>query len=286
MSERKVLNKYYPPDFDPSKIPRRRGTKNKQQVVRLMAPFSMRCNSCGEYVYKGKKFNARKETVDGEDYYGIKIFRSISSGIPLCSSEITFKTDPKNTDYAAEHGASRNFEPWRDTGDSAVAEADRLEALEAEENNPMATLENRTMDSKREMAIMDALQDARARNARHERLVRGVAAEGIDGANPDDIMDKLLGLEEVDSEDEDALRLRLEEERMKSWFGRCSRSNGDAPDLQSLLLKTVTSSSSSSKPSASTSAPSAKKAKLAGGAGAAALGIKVVKKKKPVIAAS
>ena len=40
-----------------------------------MAPFSMRCNTCGEYIYKGKKFNARKETVQGEDYYGIKIFR-------------------------------------------------------------------------------------------------------------------------------------------------------------------------------------------------------------------
>ena len=32
----------------------------------------------------------------------------------LCSAEITFKTDPKNTDYLAEHGASRNFEPWRE----------------------------------------------------------------------------------------------------------------------------------------------------------------------------
>ena len=95
MSERKVLNKYYPPDFDPSKIPRRRGPKNSQQVVRLMAPFSMyvllllfrlaifmpvfrRCNTCGDYIYKGKKFNARKETVDGEDYYGIKIFRYVA----------------------------------------------------------------------------------------------------------------------------------------------------------------------------------------------------------------
>ncbi|KZV91610.1 DUF572-domain-containing protein [Exidia glandulosa HHB12029] len=174
MSERKVLNKYYPPDFDPSKIPRRRGPKNRQQVVRLMAPFSMRCNTCGEYVYKGKKFNARKETVDGEDYYGIKIFRFYIK-CPLCSAEITFKTDPKNTDYAAEHGASRNFEPWREV--AVDEEEDRLAKLEEEENNPMKTLENRTMDSKREMDIMDALQDVRARNARHERLVKGVSGD-------------------------------------------------------------------------------------------------------------
>ena len=43
----------------------------------------------------------------------------------LCSAEITFKTDPKNTDYAAEHGASRNFEPWRD--EKAVEEEKDLE---------------------------------------------------------------------------------------------------------------------------------------------------------------
>ncbi|KAF8912454.1 DUF572-domain-containing protein [Mucidula mucida] len=155
MAERKVLNKYFPPDFDPDLIGRRKGTKNSQQVVRLMAPFSMRCNTCGEYIYKGKKFNARKETVDGEDYYGIKIFRFYIK-CTLCSAEITFKTDPKNTDYAAEHGASRNFEPWRE--EEAVEQEDRLAKLEAEENNPMKALENRTEDSKREMDILDALQ--------------------------------------------------------------------------------------------------------------------------------
>jgi hypothetical protein len=36
-----VLNKYFPPDFDPELIPRRKQPKNAQQVVRLMAPFSM-----------------------------------------------------------------------------------------------------------------------------------------------------------------------------------------------------------------------------------------------------
>ncbi|KAG2754422.1 DUF572-domain-containing protein [Suillus brevipes Sb2] len=55
MSERKVLNKYFPPDFDPSLIPRRRGSKNSQQIVCLMVPFSMRCNTCGEYIYKGQE---------------------------------------------------------------------------------------------------------------------------------------------------------------------------------------------------------------------------------------
>lgn len=52
MSERKVLTKYYPPDFDPSAITRKpkhlRQTGPKVITVRLMAPFSMKCTSCGE----------------------------------------------------------------------------------------------------------------------------------------------------------------------------------------------------------------------------------------------
>ncbi|KAI0060876.1 DUF572-domain-containing protein [Artomyces pyxidatus] len=197
MSERKVLNKYFPPDFDPALIPRRKQPKNSQQVVRLMAPFSMRCNTCGEYIYKGKKFNARKETVEGEDYYGIKIFRFYIK-CTLCSAEITFKTDPKNTDYLAEHGASRNFEPWRE--EKAVEEEDRLAKLEAEENNPMKALENRTTDSKREMDILDALQDIRARNARNERMGQSV-----------DLLDR-IGVEDVVTEEDEQKRREEEED--------------------------------------------------------------------------
>ena len=60
----------------------------------------------------------------------------------LCSAEITFKTDPKNTDYAAEHGASRNFEPWRE--EKEVEEEDRLDtwvgdAESAEERGRVGT---------------------------------------------------------------------------------------------------------------------------------------------------
>ena len=118
----------------------------------------------------------------------------------LCSAEITFKTDPKNTDYAAEHGASRNFEPWRE--EKEVEEEDRLARLEEEENNPMKALENRTVDSKREMEILDALQDIRARNARNERMGQSV-----------DLLAK-IEMEEIEDE-EDQERKRLEEEDEK-----------------------------------------------------------------------
>ena len=52
MSERKVLNKYYPIDYDPRRLPRQKGMGNiedKIMVIRTMAPFHMRCKTCGEY---------------------------------------------------------------------------------------------------------------------------------------------------------------------------------------------------------------------------------------------
>lgn len=169
----------------------------------------MRCNTCGEYIYKGKKFNARKETVDGEDYYGIKIFRFYIK-CTLCSAEITFKTDPKNTDYAAEHGASRNFEPWRE--EQAVEEEDRLARLEEEENNPMKALENRTTDAKREMDILDALQDIKARNARNDRVGQGV-----------DLVARTTA-EEIESEEDRQRKLEEEEDErlLRQVFSKVS----------------------------------------------------------------
>jgi hypothetical protein len=174
MSERKVLTKYYPPDFDPSKIVRSRAPKNvgpKVQTVRLMAPFPMKCTACGEYIYKGRKFNARKETTE-EKYYSIPIYRFYIR-CTRCSGEITFKTDPKNMDYTCERGAKRNTEPWRMNG-GGIQESDeeRLDRLEREEEerNAMVELETKTLDAKREMAVADALDEIRTRNARNERI--------------------------------------------------------------------------------------------------------------------
>jgi len=176
MSERKVLQKYYPPDFDPAAITRTRGPKPvgpKVQTVRLMAPFSMKCTTCGEYIYKGRKFNARKETTD-QKYYSIAIFRFYIR-CTRCSGEITFKTDPKDMDYECEKGAKRNFEPWREQGGKEESEEERLDRLEREEaeRDAMGELEGKMVDAKREMAIADALDEIRTRNARNERVEGG-----------------------------------------------------------------------------------------------------------------
>jgi len=201
MSERKVLAKYYPPDFDPSKLTRRKKDprkNSKQQTVRLMTPYSMRCNTCGEYIYRGKKFNARKEDAQ-ESYLGIKVFRFYIR-CTRCSAEITFKTDPKNRDYQAERGASRNFEPWREEKPEETDE-ERLARMEAEAN-PMKDLEMKQMDSKREMEVMDALDQVRASNARIDKAGREL--------DPKEIL-KLVRSEEAEDGETEEERLARED---------------------------------------------------------------------------
>ncbi|TDZ12926.1 YJU2 splicing factor-like protein [Colletotrichum spinosum] len=186
MSERKVLQKYYPPDFDPSSITRKRGPKAtgpKVQTVRIMAPFSMKCTSCGEYIYKGRKFNSRKETNVTERYLSIQIHRFYIR-CTRCSSEIVFRTDPKSAGYMMVKGALRNMEPWRNKAEedeTDEARLDRLEREEAEaageeEKNAMAELETKNEDARREMAAADALDEIRQRNARIQRSEK----DGVD----------------------------------------------------------------------------------------------------------
>ncbi|XP_021717857.1 coiled-coil domain-containing protein 94 homolog [Chenopodium quinoa] len=91
MGERKVLNKYYPPNFDPSKIQRRRKPKNQQMKVRTMLPWSIRCN---------------------------------------CAAEFVKKRDPQNSDYVIEAGATRLFEQCRIGEDVIVGEKRKLESEE------------------------------------------------------------------------------------------------------------------------------------------------------------
>ncbi|XP_073813932.1 splicing factor YJU2 [Musca autumnalis] len=167
MSERKVLNKYYPPDFDPSKIPRMKLSKNRQYTVRLMAPFNMRCKTCGEYIYKGKKFNARKEDVEHETYLGIRIYRFYIK-CTRCLQEISFKTDPKNTDYEIEAGATRNFMALKMAEEQARREEEELREEEA--NNPMKLLENRTQQSRNEIEMLESLEELRDLNRRQETV--------------------------------------------------------------------------------------------------------------------
>jgi hypothetical protein len=170
MGERKVLNKYYPPDFDYTKIKRPRKTeKSTIFEVRMMMPMTVQCTTCGEYIYAGKKFNGKKETVAGEDYLGIRVFRFYMK-CPQCSSQFTVKTDPENSDYKAEWGCTRNFEPWKGAKVTAEIKAAEAAAAADESADAMKLLERRTKESMREMDILEALDEIRSLNARNSKL--------------------------------------------------------------------------------------------------------------------
>ncbi|KAH7646894.1 hypothetical protein FG379_002046 [Cryptosporidium bovis] len=119
MSERKVLNRYFPPDFDPKKldennvlcrksksIKRSSLRKKKLMNIRMLYPFTIKCNGCSTFHYIGTKMNSRVEKIEGSTYLGIPIWR-FHCRCTQCGNDIKFRTDPKSSDYKLESGATK-----------------------------------------------------------------------------------------------------------------------------------------------------------------------------------
>lgn len=196
-----MLNKYIPADFDPQLVPRGKKPKDDLIPVRMMLPFSIQCSTCSSFLYRGRKFNSKKEPVKGVDgkYLGIQRFRFyIKCGD--CSRPITFLTDPKNADYEMESGGTRNYEVWHDEN-KTNAEFEKQQE-EDEKLDSMKALENRVAESQREMAEMDALEEIRAMNQRHLSLMKGGKRGGeLDAANAVlDAREAALGGGDLDDE--------------------------------------------------------------------------------------
>lgn len=149
MSERKAINKYYPPDWDPLKVVKRKRDPNQTIKIRMMAPYLMRCTKCNEYIAERRSFNARKETTN-ETYLKTKIIR-FHITCPRCNNHISFKTNPQTAGYTPEEGAVRNYEPTRKVTSTNVpkdrqeTEDELLQRLEKEEqeNLKFQTLKER-----------------------------------------------------------------------------------------------------------------------------------------------
>jgi hypothetical protein len=252
MGERKVLNKYYPPDFDPAKLPRLRRPKNQQIKVRMMLPMSVRCGTCGNYIYKGTKFNSRKEDVIGETYLGIQIFRFYFK-CTKCSAELTMKTDPQNSDYIVESGASRNYEPWR--AEDEVVDKDKQKRDAEEMGDAMKSLENRTLDSKREMDIIAALDEMKSMKSRHATVSVDAMLEALQRTGAEKV-------KRIEEEDEAVIKSIFGKQKEKEIIRRIADEefddDGDDSDGSPSLQKEKNGSSSdlSKKRKASEESPS------------------------------
>ncbi|KAF8102715.1 hypothetical protein N665_0196s0010 [Sinapis alba] len=151
MGERKIPNKYIPPDFDPKKIPRFRKPKNHQKKIRFMLPVRVWCKKCGNYMSEGTKFNCREELVINETYLGIKIHSAPTARHP---AELTIQTELKNSGYIVESGASGPY-------DRVLEKEEKHEGSE----NALESLEKRTMISKRDIEVMAVLDEMKSRRA-------------------------------------------------------------------------------------------------------------------------
>ena len=201
MGERKVLNKYIPSDFDPKLVPRGKKPKDELVSVRMMLPFTVQCSTCSDFMYRGRKYNSKKENVKGAEgkYLGIQRYRFYIK-CSACSRPMTFLTDPENADYEMETGGTRTYEVHKDR--ERIKESVEKEEEKDEKEDPMKALENRVLASQKEMADLDNLDEIKAMNMRHFKMM------GTDGANATNkILNAHHGLQEeetleLDAEDE------------------------------------------------------------------------------------
>lgn len=165
MAERKAVNKYYPPDWDPSK-----GSANKRTgshhlrdrarkldkgilVVRFEMPFNIWCSECKNHIATGVRYNAEKSKVG--NYYTTPIYK-FKMKCHLCDNFFEIQTDPAKFDYAILSGATKRARPSEIDGDDQIV-------IDEEESkrrltDAMFRLEKKTEDEmKREESLPNIL---------------------------------------------------------------------------------------------------------------------------------
>ena len=202
MSERKVQNKYVDPYFNQDYLVKVKKPKERQDNVRMMLPFSFKCDTCGNYFRTGTKINMRKETVENQDYLGIPIYRFYLKCL-LCYTEMSMTTDPKNHDYRLEHGGTRMYESWKD----ARAAEEMLKKIREneEEGDNIKLLEYKTYDSRKEMNESEALTEIRGMSLRNAKTE---LEDMIDVLNKRDF--------KVDKEETDRFKERVKQKDLEN----------------------------------------------------------------------
>ena len=114
------------------------------------------------------QFQKGKRRRDGREISRIHWYRFYIK-CTACSRPLTFLTDPENTDYEMETGGTRTFEVHKDR-DKIKADVENKE-LQSEKEDPMKALENRVLESQKEMQDLDNLDEIKAMNMRHLKMM-------------------------------------------------------------------------------------------------------------------
>lgn len=154
MGERKGVNKYYPPDYDPAKgglnayhgthALRERARKLHEGIliIRFEMPYNIWCNGCGKHIGMGVRYNAQKRKMG--NYYTTPIYK-FRMKCHLCDQHFEIQTDPKNCDYQILSGCRRKEERW-DTEKAGNVQTTHREVKEKMMTNAMYKLEHEVDD--------------------------------------------------------------------------------------------------------------------------------------------
>lgn len=156
MAERRAVNKYYPPDWDPSKGSvnrvnkshplRARARKIDEGIltVRFEMPFNVWCLSCKNHIAMGVRYNAEKSKTGS--YYTTPIYK-FKMKCHLCDNHFEIQTDPSKFDYLILSGARRQIrlpEEEQEGVPDFKASGDREQLLKV--RDAMSRLEKRVED--------------------------------------------------------------------------------------------------------------------------------------------
>ncbi|KAJ3127356.1 hypothetical protein HK098_006440 [Nowakowskiella sp. JEL0407] len=174
MAERRATNKYYPPDWDPSKgsinkflgqHPLRDRARKLDQgilIIRFELPYNIWCDGCNNMIGMGVRYNAEKKKIGM--YYTTPIW-SFRMKCHLCSSWIEVHTDPKNSEYVIASGAKKKVETW-DPKENGTLDFQSDLDKEKLETNPFFKLEHIEEDKQKAKKDSTKLTDLQKLNDR------------------------------------------------------------------------------------------------------------------------
>ncbi|XP_076977753.1 putative splicing factor YJU2B [Tamandua tetradactyla] len=174
MGERKGVNKYYPPDFNPEKHgslnryhnshPLRERARKLSQgilIIRFEMPYNIWCDGCKNHIGMGVRYNAEKKKVG--NYYTTPIYR-FRMKCHLCVNYIEMQTDPASCDYVIVSGAQRKEERW-DLADNEQVLTTEHEKKQKLESDAMFRLEHGEADRstlKKALPTLSHIQEAQS----------------------------------------------------------------------------------------------------------------------------
>lgn len=165
MGERKGVNKYYPPDYNPEKggLNKFLGTHALRErarklhmgilIIRFEMPFNIWCNGCGNHIGMGVRYNAEKKKIGM--YYTTPIYQ-FRMKCHLCTNHFEIKTDPGNLEYLIVSGARRQENRWDPTENEQIVPEDK-ETSKRLFDDAMFKLEHGTSEKDRVKKVSPAL---------------------------------------------------------------------------------------------------------------------------------